>query len=137
MQWSISLSNTLHILPDQQALCGEIPGLILNQYLTSLLTCSHSSPLLLLNQCDFGKVQTQQTLCVCVCEFMHTQCACVSDCVFMRLLGGTHLSSSIHIGTLLDELSHHFHMALLRGQMESIEAILERKKREEEEWRLN
>lgn len=44
----------------------SVTGLILNQYLTSLLTCSHSSPLLLLNQCDFGKVQTQQTLRVCV-----------------------------------------------------------------------
>ena len=47
----------------------------------------------------------------------------------MRLLGGTHLSSCVHVGAMLDELSHHLHMALLRGQMESVQTILEIEKR--------
>lgn len=36
----------------------------------------------------------------------------------------THLGGGIHVGALLKELGHHLHMALLGGQVQSIEAIL-------------
>lgn len=39
----------------------------------------------------------------------------------------SHLSSCVHIGALLDELSYDFHVTLFGGQMESIQTILERK----------
>lgn len=41
-----------------------------------------------------------------------------------RVMGGPHLCGRIHSGFELQQLSNNFYMALLRGQMESIQTIL-------------
>lgn len=67
---------------------------------------------------------------------MHTQrvigCLCLCVC-----WAETHLSGCVHVGAVLDELSHHFHMALLRGQMERVQTILGKNKQDvRKKWLL-
>lgn len=99
---------------------------------TSPLTHGRSSLSLLLKQCDIGKKLTKQSVCVWSHAYTLSLCGWLCACVFVCVTPGwhTHLSSCVHVGAMLDELGHHFHMALLRGQMESVQSVLEGEKRE-------